>query len=83
MTVQNLIDFTYHDDKLLFIQYCLINRQGETGRPLMEPLEGASPCGGPQTPKPEDFGLNSLTPHSLKEPAMTQGLPHPEGIASR
>ena len=49
----------------------------------MEPLEGASPCGGPQTPKPEDFGLNSLTPRALKQQARTRGLPHPEGIASR
>ena len=83
MTVQNFIDFTYHDDKLLFIQYCLINRPGETGRPLMEPLEGASPCGEPQTPKPEDFGLNSFTPRALKQQGRTRWLPHPEGIARR
>nr|XP_022289790.1 uncharacterized protein LOC111101549 isoform X4 [Crassostrea virginica] len=59
------------------------NRPGETRRPLMEPLEGASPCGEPQTPKPEDFGLNSLTPRALKQQGRTRGIPHPEGIASR
>ncbi|XP_078341985.1 uncharacterized protein LOC111100784 isoform X1 [Crassostrea virginica] len=59
------------------------NRPGETGRPLMEPLEGVSPCGEPQTPKPEDFGLNSLTPRALKQQARTRGPPPPEGIASR
>ena len=49
----------------------------------MDPLEGAFPCGGPQTPKPEDFGLNSLTPRALKQQARTRGLPHPEGSANR